>query len=426
MRTRERIQHILLRALILLIPIQLGKHFWPSFAYVRGLRIDYLAPTLFLTDLIVISLIAISAIRSQLPSNQHQHRRGRILVVALATLLILVNLVSSPVPPVSLYSWLRVLELALLFCYLRSLPPRTIDAATKLLLAPMLYSSLLALLQFAKQGTIGGLFYWLGERTFTLSTPGIAKAEIGGRIWLRPYATFPHPNALAGFLLISLLLLPSPKRSRSRLKRLLVTATMLAAAAALLLTASLSAWLAGALLLTLRIWNDAGRRLTPTMLLPGAALAVSLVVFPPESASLVYRLQQAQAALVLIQNQPLTGVGLGSSIPALQSLRLPLSAAPLLSLQPIHNIFLLLAAEVGLVGLLAFFWFVGVALRRAARDPTRNLTLALLGIILTGSLDHYWLTLHQNRLLMTLVLAIAWRMKAGSKNARRSQHSSED
>ena len=40
--------------LLLLLPTQLGKHFWPTFSYVLGTRVDYLSPTLYLTDIIIL------------------------------------------------------------------------------------------------------------------------------------------------------------------------------------------------------------------------------------------------------------------------------------------------------------------------------------------------------------------------------------
>src|SRR5438105_4334390 len=39
--------------LLFLLPTQLGKHFWPEFSFVQGLRIDYLSPTLYVTDMLV-------------------------------------------------------------------------------------------------------------------------------------------------------------------------------------------------------------------------------------------------------------------------------------------------------------------------------------------------------------------------------------
>jgi hypothetical protein len=43
--------------LIFLLPVQLGRHFWPDFSFVLGLKIDYLAPTVYLTDLLVLLIL---------------------------------------------------------------------------------------------------------------------------------------------------------------------------------------------------------------------------------------------------------------------------------------------------------------------------------------------------------------------------------
>jgi len=44
-------QKIAFFLLLATIPIQLGKHFWPDFSFVQGIRIDYLSPTFYLSDL---------------------------------------------------------------------------------------------------------------------------------------------------------------------------------------------------------------------------------------------------------------------------------------------------------------------------------------------------------------------------------------
>src|SRR6185369_2209751 len=61
--------------------------------------------------------------------------------------------------------------------------------------------------QFLLGRSIGGIFYLLGERTFNISTPGIALVNILGKNFLRPYASFPHPNSLAGFLGVAIIFL---------------------------------------------------------------------------------------------------------------------------------------------------------------------------------------------------------------------------
>jgi len=42
--------------LILFLPTQLGRHFFFDFSFVSGIRIDYLAPTIYLTDILVLLL----------------------------------------------------------------------------------------------------------------------------------------------------------------------------------------------------------------------------------------------------------------------------------------------------------------------------------------------------------------------------------
>ena len=56
MRILERVICFLL---ICSIPIQLGKHFWPASAFVSGIRVDYLSPTLFFTDILLFVLLGI-------------------------------------------------------------------------------------------------------------------------------------------------------------------------------------------------------------------------------------------------------------------------------------------------------------------------------------------------------------------------------
>ncbi|MDP2860696.1 MAG: hypothetical protein Q8N98_03190, partial [bacterium] len=35
------------------LPTQLGRHFWPEWAIINGIRVDYLSPTIFLTDILL-------------------------------------------------------------------------------------------------------------------------------------------------------------------------------------------------------------------------------------------------------------------------------------------------------------------------------------------------------------------------------------
>ena len=47
----ERLEKIFLIGFLVTIPTQLGLHFWPEWSKVAGIRVDYLSPVLYLTDI---------------------------------------------------------------------------------------------------------------------------------------------------------------------------------------------------------------------------------------------------------------------------------------------------------------------------------------------------------------------------------------
>src|SRR4030042_4014068 len=49
----------LFRLLVFLLPIQLGRHFWPTWSYTFGLKIDYFSPTAYLTDFLVLAVLGL-------------------------------------------------------------------------------------------------------------------------------------------------------------------------------------------------------------------------------------------------------------------------------------------------------------------------------------------------------------------------------
>src|SRR5258708_34693956 len=58
-----KFERLIFSLLILLLPTQFGKHFWPDFTIVSGIRIDYLSPTVYVTDLLLLLLIIFFLLR---------------------------------------------------------------------------------------------------------------------------------------------------------------------------------------------------------------------------------------------------------------------------------------------------------------------------------------------------------------------------
>ena len=189
---------IFLILLFLLFPSQLAFHFWPSWSLINGIRVDYLSPALYLTDLIILGLFLVSRLRIRVPLS--------------VIVFVVLNVLISYSPLVSLYKWLRVLEYFWLFKYLVYKKDWLLNLGPWTLSLAVLWTAILAWWQFFLQHSVGGLWWFLGERPLSVSATLIAKVSFFGHLLMRPYATFPHPNALAGFLLVSGLILYSLNR----------------------------------------------------------------------------------------------------------------------------------------------------------------------------------------------------------------------
>ncbi len=305
---------------------------------------------------------------------------------------------------VTIYKWLRVLEYCLLFLSLKkSLEFRVLNLGFSL---AILWTSLLAWFQFISQSSIGGFWYWLGERTFNIVTPSIAKFSILGHEYLRAYSTFPHPNALAGFLLVGALLIilsetKNPENPRSftafrMTSKLALTIALLT----IPLTFSRTAIFLEILLI---IYLFIPKFKKVLIILSLLTLTTYLTThYSQLSTSLTDRMWLIEKSVIAIQKSPIMGLGLGS-FPVFQ----PHLSSPSFALQfqPVHNIFLLLISELGL----PFSLFITFnVVKKAIRLSTSHLALraAILVIAITGMVDHYWLTIHQNTLLLVLLLAL--------------------
>jgi hypothetical protein len=385
--------------LVLLLPAQLGRHFWPNWSYVLGLRIDYLSPTIYLTDILVFLVLFFWLLES-LPVNLLRvtcyEFRKRWWILAFFIFL-LVNTLLAQNSGAALYKFFRILEFSLLGFYVAKNKIKISLIHFPLTIA-VVYSSLIAISQFIKQSSLNGIFWFLGERTFSAATPGIAKAVVAGRLLLRPYATFSHPNALAGFILVSLILTVPFIFKKSKI---MAVGYLLLVVSTLVLTFSRAAWLVGLLIIGLTFLGRKKILLVTYCLL----LVIGFIIFSfrfPSDEAIVQRLWLTNISRRLFNQHPLSGVGLNNFISQLPHFWT--NPNPIYLLQPVHNIYLLILAETGITGFLIFLFLIF----KAWKSPFK---IALLAILLTGLFDHYWLTLQQNQLLFAIVLGLCWRVE---------------
>lgn len=335
--------------IVFLIPGNLAKHFALPSSYVSGYLVDYLIPTLYLTDVLIILLLIFKPIKT-VPKT---------LIIFLLLLLPAVFFAASPVP--AIYKWIKFLEIGLLAVWARQYRP----AIAKPLIAAVIFQSILAIGQWFNQGSLLG-YWFLGEQPYSVSTPGIDKiAWWDGSLKIPPLGTTPHPNVLAGFLVVT-------------------TQGFSFAIIPLFLTFSLSGWLA---FLIRKKW------------LLIAAVAVSLIFgknlsfLAPES-SFSRRSQLTKIAWQMFKDHPLTGVGLNNFTVAMD--RYGYIPATTRFLQPVHNIYLLILSETGLIGTTGFLYLL-----LQGRALKYRYGLALL--LFLGLFDHWPLTLQTGLLLWPIL-----------------------
>ncbi len=423
------------RLLLLFLPTQLGYHFWPEWAYVLGRRVDYLSPTIFLTDVLIGCLFVSWFFETQkkFSINNFQflikRRNFQFLIVELAPILFFIglNIFFATSRSVAIYKWLKILEFVALGWYIIKTRPN-VSRITYYLSLGVLYSSLLAIFQFLFQHSLGGPLWLLGERTFTVDTPGIARLSwclIPGswcRELLRPYATFPHPNVLGGYLATILPLVIIQLSNNQILKlsnKIFYPLTILFGSIALLLTFSRSAWIVGGVVIVLTIARirkyELGimKKSSYVIFLFLIILYSLFMIHNSTEESIVVRMALNESAITMWRQHPLFGVGLGNFL-----VRLPESipTRQIYFLQPVHNIYLLVLAETGVVGFVLFFLLLwtsikGLVVRIKERNEKKSLILntqylPLFVFLLLGLVDHYPITLQQGQLLLTILLVL--------------------
>ncbi|MDO8573200.1 MAG: O-antigen ligase family protein [Candidatus Daviesbacteria bacterium] len=377
----KKIEDFFLFLTLLFLPTQLGLHFWPKFSYIYSLKIDYLSPVVYFWDILVMLLFILWIFG-----------KPRINKLALnLMLLFLFTQALSLLGTANLGAGLVRLEQYIIAgffgIYLSSLQNK--KAIYLPLLLGVLGESLIAILQFIHGATLG--LWILGERSFSITTPGIAKFDIFGMQFLRPYGTFPHPNVLAGYMLIVSSILYQVSWGRQKIFKI----ALLFSGISIFLTMSRTAILYGFILLV--FLRKKFLILLVLLLTPVLFIRFSSIL-NFDNLALLRREELIGSAWQLFLKSPLYGIGLNNFIPALAN---NLISGPSRFLQPAHNIFFLTLAETGIIGLTGLIIMIGYPIVKKA-----NL-LPWLIIIFLGLFDHYFLTLPQGYRLLFLVWGLS-------------------
>lgn len=308
-----------------------------------------------------------------------------------------------------LYATLKLAEYAFIFIYVRS-NPQTHRPIIGILLVHGVFQSILAVAQFHVEQIRE--FSTIGYHLPRMTDSGAATLDIAGTKVLRAYGTFPHPNVLGGFLAVCLVFLLNVSRE-TKLKAILCAITAGILAWGLLVSFSRSAWLTATIILLYFLAKNLAKKRFKTAFLVTLLGVISTLILIgfysdlviPRSLETVdndpaieYRADFNDMALTLFKERPIFGVGLGQYIRTAEH---AFHVEPW-QYQPPHNIFLLIAATTGLLGLITLL-YVGTRIRFTWNTQKIAIILALLVI---GSLDHYLLTIQQGQILLLTAISL--------------------
>jgi len=390
------------------LPINLGKHFEVLWSYFNGLLIDYYIPTLFITDLLIIILI-ISWFLTGFKAKRTIPFYSFYIVALLIFTLIISLLFNENVQP-GFYQLGRILLYLGFFAYgycnfdFKTDTPRLIYVLS----FSAFFVSVLALGQWFKQGSVFNNYLFFGEQPYSFSTWGIIHDDFLGYTKIPAYSLFRHPNSLAAYLVIVLLLqgyLLVNGKGRGVLFLLAIINIF-----SLVTTLSYFSWAVLSWSSLCFLISYVRPRLKVFLIITTVVLVTLLHVFPIfdlTSQNRIYNISiqrrsyMLKESLSIFERSPLYGVGFFNNLRHMDSYSQGIGDFRFI--QPVHSVFALILSELGIVAftlLIMLLAWLGVRVRS-------SLQVSLyVAILLFMSFDHYFITSQQLYLLILLTLVI--------------------
>lgn len=278
------------------------------------------------------------------------------------------------------------------------------------------------LYQFFSQSLFGSKILGISGRAVEES--GVSVVQFGDERWLRAYGTFSHPNVFGGYLatlILSMVYVLS--RGVRRWMRLWYMGSLLLLGALLILTMSRSAWMGAVLGVAAVIYavSKGGNKESAIAVGKGVItlmigmLFSTIIAWPLiatrvsggtfyEIRSVSERAALGQQANDLFAQNPIVGVGAGNMTAALIEAD---NSKFGYVYQPVHNVFMLLLVEYGIIGMLLLavlcYYFLCFVIQVYRSAMVLLPLVALLPLLL---FDHYlWTSVHGLG-IVAIVLAI--------------------
>ncbi|MGQ0603686.1 MAG: O-antigen ligase family protein [Anaerolineales bacterium] len=388
---------------------------------------DYTDVLFFLSDALIALTLGLWAV-SVLIEPRPVRTGPALLRWPLAALVVIAaaTVITSVDAALSAYHLLRLVGMALFALYILN-ETKSVDDLLLPIALMVALQAVIGIGQVLQQHSVG-LELW-GEYSLDPQISGVSVVfGPDGHRFLRAYGLSDHPNLLGGCLAFGLVLMLGRIEAVRPHWRMLWASAFALGVSALYLTFSRSAWLAfgagTAVMLGLHVYRRQRRIVADCAgLLAAAALVAAPFVWqtwpylgmrldlessPVNVEPVSERAYLNQATNQVFQQHALTGVGLGA-LPL--ALRAAYPTFPL-DYQPAHVVLLVVAAEIGLLGALAYTlalgapWLLVWLKRRTLSSELIALTGALAAVTVVSFLDYYPWLLAPGRLWVWLIWAL--------------------
>jgi len=324
-------------------------------------------------------------------------------------------------PSVSAHYLLRLSQ-GILFLGILTIARPTYKLIFSSLIISAFIQSCIAVGQFAFQ--YSPAFKWLGLAGHNPCDLGQSVIETGSGRFLRAYGSLPHPNILGGFLMFGFIATCYAYSNIKSYKIWWFWPAIILITQGLMLCFSRSAWigLAVALSFVLLVFRKNKNILKRTLIciavfaaIAGINLAANFSLFASrieavnriETISLAEREGQIDLSVQAIRENPLLGHGLGNYTAWLQE---AVPGQPGYFYQPVHNQYLLMIAEAGIIGFALFFILIILLFKVRIfqkSPPEKTYIYSLMyATLIIGLFDHYFWTSYTGILLFGLLVAM--------------------
>lgn len=332
------------------------------------------------------------------------------------------------------YFFMKLLLASGAFWLARSMAGSDARLAVTLLVVAAAFQAMSGVGQFLSQASFSSTLLGMSAHESWQAGTSVLKNDSGR--WLRAYGTFPHPNMLGGFLAVALVIgigyriLQTKTEDarcemRNKISFILYHASLILLLLGLVLTFSRTAWLGAALGLLgigAYAWSTGNKSFKKRLLYSLGILAITISVFVAvlhetilprfdgatiaSERSISEREISLDDARTLIAAHPFIGVGGGNFTAAIIDDE---PDRPIWSIQPAHNVFALVLAELGIIGLILFSLVLGSILFQLKQGKNMMFAVAFLTLLPSLFLDHWIFTSHFGILFFFLLAGFATR-----------------